>query len=80
VPFLVSFHPRIRLYKNWGALFFAMIVAMIPFIVWDVYFTKMGYWGFNPEYLSQVYWFSLPIEERLFFIVFLMLVFLCTLL
>ena len=68
VPFLVSFHPRIKLYKNWGALFLAMIIAMVPFIVWDVYFTKMGYWGFNPEYLSQVYWFNLPIEEWLFFI------------
>ena len=68
VPFLVSFHPRIKLYKDWGALFLAMIIAMIPFIVWDVYFTNKGYWGFNPEYLSQVYWFNLPIEEWLFFI------------
>lgn len=68
VPFLVSFHPRIKLYKNWGALFLAMILAMIPFIVWDVYFTNKGYWGFNPEYLSKIYWFNLPIEEWLFFI------------
>ena len=68
VPFLVSFHPRIKLYKNWGPLFLAMILAMIPFIVWDIYFTEKGYWGFNPDYLSQVYWFNLPIEEWLFFI------------
>lgn len=68
IPFLVSFHPRIKLYKNWGALFLAMSIAMIPFIVWDVYFTQKGYWGFNPEYISQVYWFNLPIEEWLFFI------------
>tara|TARA_B110000977_G_C11086416_1_gene494881 strand:+ start:4167 stop:4856 length:690 start_codon:yes stop_codon:yes gene_type:complete len=68
VPFLVSFHPRIKLYKNWGALFLSMIIAMVPFIFWDVYFTKMGYWGFNPEYLCQVYWFNLPVEEWLFFI------------
>jgi len=68
VPFLVSFHPRIKLYKNWGALFLSLILTMIPFIIWDVYFTEKGYWGFNPEYLSQIYWFNLPVEEWLFFI------------
>lgn len=68
VPFLVSFHPRIKLYKNWGALFLAMIIAMIPFIVWDIYFTEKGYWGFNEEYLMGISIFNLPIEEWLFFI------------
>ena len=68
VPFLVSFHPRIKLYKNWGPLFLAMILAMVPFIVWDIYFTEKGYWGFNPDYLSGTYLFNLPIEEWLFFI------------
>lgn len=68
VPFLVSFHPRIKLYKKWGALFLSMIISMIPFIVWDVCFTEKEYWGFNPEYIAQIYWFQLPIEEWLFFI------------
>ncbi len=68
VPFLVSFHPRIRLYKRYKALFLAFLITMIPFIVWDVYFTVQGYWGFNEVYLSGIYLFHLPLEEWLFFI------------
>ena len=68
VPFLVSFHPRIRLYRRWKALFLALVITMVPFIIWDVYFTVQGYWGFNEVYLSGIYLLHLPIEEWLFFI------------
>ncbi len=68
VPFLVSFHPRIRLYKQWKSLFLALTITLIPFIIWDVYFTVQGYWGFNEAYLSGIYLLHLPIEEWLFFI------------
>lgn len=68
VPFLVSFHPRIRLYRQWKSLFAAFLITLIPFIIWDVYFTVEGYWGFNEAYLSGIYILHLPIEEWLFFI------------
>ena len=68
VPFLVSFHPRIRLYRQWKPLFTAFLITLIPFIIWDVYFTVQGYWGFNEAYLSGMYILHLPIEEWLFFI------------
>ncbi len=68
VPFLVSFHPRIKLYKKWRALFSAIVIVLIPYIIWDIYFTEHEYWGFNPTYLSGHYIFSLPIEEWLFFV------------
>lgn len=68
VPFLVSFHPRIALYKEWKALFLALLITLVPFIIWDVYFTIQGYWGFNPEYLSGINVLHLPVEEWLFFI------------
>ena len=68
VPLLVSFHPRLKLYKQWNFLFLAIAITMIPFIIWDVYFTVQAYWGFNPAYLSGIYILHLPIEEWLFFI------------
>tara|TARA_B110000908_G_scaffold146898_1_gene178179 strand:+ start:303 stop:890 length:588 start_codon:yes stop_codon:yes gene_type:complete len=41
---------------------------MIPFIAWDVYFTNIGVWGFNPDHLIGVNILNLPIEEWLFFL------------
>jgi len=68
VPFLVSFHPRVKLYKDWKALFLALLITLIPFIIWDIYFTYQGYWGFNEIYLSGLNLLYLPIEEWMFFI------------
>lgn len=68
VPLLASFHPKIRLYKHWKALWSAILIAAVPFIVWDSYFTKIGVWGFTPQYLTGFGLVGLPIEEILFFI------------
>ena len=68
VPFLVSFHPRIRLYKEWKSLLIALLITLVPFIIWDIYFTYKGYWGFNEAYLSGFSFLQLPLEEWLFFI------------
>ena len=68
VPFFVSFHPKIQLHKNFQFLLISITLSMIPYIIWDVYFTKSGYWGFNSDYLSGMYLLDLPIEEWLFFV------------
>jgi len=68
VPLLVSFHPKIRFYKQWNSLIPSIIIAAIPYIIWDIYFTEKVYWGFNSEYLQGLYLFGLPYEEWLFFI------------
>ena len=68
IPFLVSFHPRIRLYKSWKFLFPALVISLVPYILWDIYFTKNGFWGFNEVYLTGISLWYLPLEEWLFFI------------
>lgn len=68
IPLLFSFHPRLKFYRKWYALFPAIIATGAVFVVWDILFTRWGVWGFNPVHLSGVYWMGLPIEEWLFFI------------
>lgn len=67
-PFLLSFDRKVAFYKNWGALFPAILANGVLFVVWDVLFTKAGVWGFNAEYLTGIYLFNLPLEEVLFFL------------
>jgi lycopene cyclase domain-containing protein len=43
-----------------------MITGVI-FILWDMYFTSLGIWGFNSQYLVGVEIGNLPLEEILFF-------------
>lgn len=68
VPFLFSFHPKLQFYKNFKAFFLSSFVVGTLFVLWDIYFTSIGVWGFNPDYLVGVYIFNLPIEEVLFFL------------
>ncbi len=68
IPFLYSFHPKLRLYRKWIFIFPAIILTAIYFIAWDVVFTKNGVWGFNETYHSGLEILQLPIEEWLFFV------------
>ena len=42
---------------------------MCLFIPWDIYFTAKGVWDFNPNFIIDVKFLYLPIEEWLFFII-----------
>ena len=68
VPFLVSFHPRLKFYKKWPFFFIGVIITSVVFIIWDVFFLRMGIWGFNPDYYLGYTFFGLPMEEWMFFL------------
>lgn len=68
VPFLFSFHPKIRFYTRFRAVWPALLIPAAAFLLWDALFTARGVWGFNPRYISGLYLFNLPLEEVLFFI------------
>ena len=67
-PFLFSFYPKANFSKKWKYLWIAILIPALVFIVWDEFFTSLGVWGFNPQYLTGIYLGSLPLEEILFFI------------
>lgn len=68
IPFLFSFHRKLKFSSNWKSAWLSIIIVLIPFVIWDVYFTKIGVWWFNLDYTLGVNLINLPIEEWLFFV------------
>ena len=68
-PLFRSFGSPLYFYKKFHALFPAIVITAVIYLTWDTYFTNMGYWGFNSDYLLGYFVGSLPIEEILFFII-----------
>lgn len=66
-PLLLSFDKKVHFYTYWKTLIPAILIIGSVFVAWDIYFTDIGVWGFNPEYLSGISFFNLPIEEVMFF-------------
>jgi len=69
VPFILSFDKKLQFYKKWNYLLPSLLLVAAVYIACDVYLTKIGVWGFNARYHSNILFFNLPIEEWLFFIV-----------
>lgn len=68
VPLALSFESKISFYKRLKAFFFSIMIVSSIYIVWDAIATMRGDWGFNDYYLLGIRFFSLPLEEILFFI------------
>ena len=68
IPFIYSFHPKLKFYKYWKTLCLSILITMLIFIPWDVVFTNNSFWGFNDTYFLGIKLLNLPIEEWLFFI------------
>src|SRR5680860_103354 len=68
IPFLFSFHPRLRFDREWKYALPAIFLVAMLFVIWDSYFTSLGIWGFNDRYLAGGELLGLPLEEIAFFI------------
>lgn len=67
-PLILTFENKIKFYKKLPALLLSILIVSSAYIIWDVIATMRGDWGFNPEFLTGIYFFNLPLEEILFFI------------
>ena len=68
IPLLFSFHPKLRFDREWKYVWPAILSVGFVFVLWDVYFTGLGVWGFNNRYLTGGRVWGLPYEEIAFFI------------
>ncbi len=68
IAFIFSFHKKIKFHRHFTAFLKAAFLVAIPFIIWDIVFTKLGVWWFDIDYTIGVKLFGLPVEEWLFFI------------
>ncbi len=67
VPLLFSFEKKIRFHTKITSYLFSVAIVSPVFIIWDMIATSRGDWAFNPEHISSLIIYNLPIDEILFF-------------
>lgn len=68
-PFMFGFIPKPDFYSQMPKVFLANLPVTLFFILWDIYFTRQGVWGFSKLYTTGYQISGLPWEECLFFII-----------
>ncbi|OPB92541.1 lycopene cyclase domain-containing protein [Elizabethkingia occulta] len=67
ICFIASFDKRIKFNRFFGIFLLSSTIVAIPFILWDIWFTRMGIWWFDTQYTLGIIIAGLPLEEWLFF-------------
>lgn len=68
-PFFLSFDKKVAFYKKFKSIFPGIAIVSFVYLIWDIWFTSVGIWKFNPPFLLGTYFAQLPIEEYVFFLV-----------
>jgi len=69
IPFILSFYPPLKFYRNIKGLIVSILVVLLFFGAWDVGAAMRGHWWFSAQGVCAVRIINLPFEEWLFFIV-----------
>jgi len=67
-PLVLSFDKKVHFFSKWKFIFSAILITGVVFLIWDILFTKLNVWSFNPDYLVGINLMGLPLEEILFFL------------
>ena len=68
-PLAQSFEKRVYMHRKFRFIFPGVVSIGLIYIVWDIWFTRLGIWGFNPNYTRDLRLAGLPLEEWLFFLI-----------
>jgi lycopene cyclase domain-containing protein len=66
-PFILSFYPPLKFYRNLRALILSLLLVLIIFGAWDEFAAWRGHWYFDPNGVWDIRIINLPLEEVLFF-------------
>ncbi|MFZ4455494.1 MAG: lycopene cyclase domain-containing protein [Bacteroidales bacterium] len=69
VPLAMSFDKNMQLYKRWNVVLPSIALVAVVYMLADIYLTRLGVWGFDASYNLGIFWFGLPLEEWLFFVI-----------
>jgi len=67
-PLCLSFDRKVQFFSKWRFVIPAILITGLVFLIWDILFTKLNVWSFNPKYLIGINLMGLPLEEMLFFL------------
>ena len=67
LPLVAVFH--LTVLRQLRRLALTVVVAAVPFVVWDLYATGAGQWRFDPRQTLPWRVAGLPLEEIAFFVV-----------
>ncbi|MEO1436631.1 MAG: lycopene cyclase domain-containing protein, partial [Bacteroidota bacterium] len=68
-PLILSFDKKVAFWRSWKYVLPSILLTMLVFIPWDIVFTQVGVWGFNPAYYFEPgKLLGLPPGDWLFFI------------
>lgn len=69
IPFALSFHKKITIYRHWKSLVSALIIPSFLMLIWDLIFVRLGIWKYNFTFFMGAHFRHLPLEVICFYVV-----------